>query len=302
MATNRSASVPPAAHDDNYHGDGGGSEAASSLYARCDGHASRTLNARRLRQAADSDVQFLQNRINKLKQEEAKAKEEISVLREKTHEVSQNRQRHMEHTSQRQTLQDQVDYGKRKEAALIALNKERQSKAVWSSKQKVVLDRREAVLAMRKQKEINECRIHILKEEARDRHAKQRESIRELHTNSRLTRQREAESKREEVRDLHELRLRQEEEERERKERLAAQLVAQEAQLIYRLKRMHQERQDALRGLAGAVDQSVDRSHEQDGDRSAGSDRRDSQQQQQRPASRQALPPIDRRPHSADPQ
>jgi hypothetical protein len=244
----RSATAPLVEHDDDEI------TVASSLYARCDASVSRSLNARRLREAADNDVKFLQNRLNKLKQEESRAKGEISKLRSKTQEVLSNKERHQEKTTERASLRDQVDYGKRKEAALIALNKERQAKAVWSSKQRVMLDKRESVLAMRKQKEINECRVHILREEQRDKNSRQRQAIRQLHSQSQSRKEQEAECKRDEVRAYYEARISSEQQEREKKEKLAAQLVAQEAQLIYRLKRMHQEKQNALKGLAAAVE------------------------------------------------
>jgi hypothetical protein len=254
MSATRSATAPPGEAYDSEHHDEDGMTDTSSLYARCDASVSRSLNARRLREAADNDVRFLQNRLNKLKAEENRAKSEIAKLRQKTSEVLENKHRHEENTSQRANLKDQVDYGKRKEAALIALNKERQAKAVWSSKQRVMLDKRESVLAMRKQKEINECRVHIQKEEMRDKNSRQRSAIRTLHSNSQARRAEEAEAKREEVRAYYDRRIEAEQAEREKKEKLAAQLVAQEAQLIYRLKRMHQEKQNALKGLAAAVE------------------------------------------------
>ena len=247
----RSATAPPGEqYDDDRMTE------ASSLYARCDASVSRSLNARRLREAADNDVRFLQNRLNKLKSEEARAKAEIQKLRAKTDEVTKNKERHHEKSSERATLKDQVDYGKRKEAALIALNRDRQEKAVLSSKQRVVIDKRESVLAMRKQKEINECRVHILREEMREKNSRQRSAIRQMHSMSQSRKEHEAEVKREEVRAYYEARVEAEQQEREKKEKLAAQLVAQEAQLIYRLKRMHQEKQNALKGLAAAVESS----------------------------------------------
>lgn len=233
----------------------------STLYARCSGTVSRSLNARRLRQAAENDVVFLQNRLSKLKHEEEKAKREIRRLKDKTQEVSVGRSRHSESTSMRRELQDQVDYGKRKEAALIALNKERQAKAVLSSKQKILMTRRDSVQNMRKQKEINECRIHILKEEQREKNTRQRETIKQLHEAAKARREKEMETKRDEVRDILESKIEQEQQERLKKEKLSAELVAQEAQMIYRLKRLHQEKQDALRSLAFAVDPEHSQAH-----------------------------------------
>lgn len=298
----RSVSAPPGAgpnnsnaaahspdHDDTHSIAG---SVPSTLYARCSASVSRSLNARRLRQAAENDVLFLQNRLNKLKLEEQKAKAEIDKLRKKTDEVSANRERHNATSSQRRQLLDQVDYGKRKEAALIALNKERQAKAVWSSKQKIMLEKREAVLSMRKQKEINECRIHITKEEQRDRNTRQRESIRQLHDMAKERRERETESKREEVRELHEARIEAEQQERIRKEKLAAQLVAQEAQIIYRLKKLHQEKHMALRELASSVEagyaeqSSIERSRMDDHHQSATGSRPGSR------ADHHTLPPL----------
>ena len=75
-----------------------------------------------------------------------------------------------------------------------------------------------------------------------------------MHTLSKLKREKEVEDKAERVRELFEAKIAREEAERERKERLATQLVTQEAQLIYRLKRMHKEKQRAIRDLAAAVD------------------------------------------------
>ncbi|KAJ9470173.1 hypothetical protein DIPPA_32740 [Diplonema papillatum] len=238
----------------NYETASLGSSNASSIYARSNAMPSRSLNARRLRMAAENDVQFLANRLAKLKLEEYKAHKEIDHTRSKTSEILTNRSRVETNMAQKRDVREQVDYNKRKEAALIALNKEKRAKAIWISKQKLLLDKKESVNTLRKQKEINECRIHIFKEEERDRHIKQREAIRNMHTLSRLRREKETEEKTTRVREIFEAKIAREEAERERKERLATQLVTQEAQLIYRLKRMHAEKQKAIRELAAAVD------------------------------------------------
>lgn len=258
MSSNvRSSSAP----QQDYTGETGSDDGSipSTLYARGDAHITRVLNARRLRMAAENDVTFLQNRLAKLKHEEMKARAEVSKLKSKTDEVSTNRDRFQKTHSSRQELQDQVDFSKRKEAALIALNKERQAKAVWSSKQRVMIERREAVVNLKKEREINECRVHILKEEQRERNSRQRETIRQLQEASKQRKEKESEIKREEVRQFHEERLAREEEERVKKEKLASQLVAQEAQMIYRLKKLHNEKQQALRALAMSVEGSYTR-------------------------------------------
>lgn len=254
----------------------------SSMYARNTTTASRLINARRLRVAADNDVTFLQNRLAKLKAEEAKARNEVQKLKAKTDEVTHARERNEQTGNQRRELQDQVDYGKRKEAALIALNKEKQSKAIWVSKQKTMQSRREAVVQMRNQKEINACRAQILKEEQRELNTQRRETIRQLHEQAKARRERAAEEKAAATREFYEMRLAKEEEDREQKERLAAQLVAQEAQMIYRLKRLHGEKQRALHDMASALDGSVHGSRVASGANSPAATRRDSQ----------ALPPI----------
>eukprot|EP01062_Namystynia_karyoxenos_P010655 TRINITY_DN1377_c0_g2_i1.p1 TRINITY_DN1377_c0_g2~~TRINITY_DN1377_c0_g2_i1.p1 ORF type:complete len:305 (+),score=136.34 TRINITY_DN1377_c0_g2_i1:98-916(+) len=230
------------------------SSVASSLYVRANATPSRSLNARRLRMAAENDVQFLANRLAKLKQEELKARSEIDRTRKKTQEVLGNRKRFDDSTSERREMQEQTDYAKKKEAALVALNREKQAKAIWQAKQRLILDKKDAVTTLRKQKEINECRVHIFREEERDRNIKQREAIRNMRSLSKLRREKEMEERAERIRCEYELRIAHEEAERERKERLATQLVTQEAQLIYRLKRMHQEKQAAIRELANAVD------------------------------------------------
>ena len=246
-------------NDDTHSAAGSDADSTpSTLYARNTANASRAINAKRLRMAAERDVSFLQNRLSKLKNEELKAKQEIGKLKSKTDEISSTKQRHEQTGSQRKELQDQVDYSKRKEAALIALQKERQSKAVWASKQRTMQTRREAVVHMRKQKEINECRAHILKEEQRDRNTKQRESIRQLHEKARERRAKQQEEKKEALKEYYEQRIQREEEERIQKEKIAAQLVAQEAQMIYRLKRLHSEKQNALRSLADTIDGATD--------------------------------------------
>lgn len=204
--------------------------------------------------AAENDVQFLANRLAKLKQEELKAKHEIDRTRKKTGEVMGNRKRFEESSTEKREMRHQTDYAKKKEAALVALNREKQAKAIWLSKQRLLQDKKESVTTLRKQKEVNECRVHIFREEERDRNMKQREAIRNMRSLSRLRREREMEDKAERIRSDYESRIAREEAERERKERLATQLVTQEAQLIYRLKRMHQEKQAAIRELANAVD------------------------------------------------
>jgi len=239
--------------DDNASND---SSLPSTLYVRSMATASRSLNARRLRQVAENDVKFLQNRLSKLKAEEEKARNEIERTKKKTEEVLNSKQTFDQTMTQRKAVRQQVDYNQRKEAALIALNRERQSKSVWASKQRILMERREAVTNMRKQQEINECRVHICREEERDKNLRQREAIRTMQAMTKSKRIKDQELRQENIRNEYEERILREELERDRKERLAAQLVSQEAQLIYKLKRLHQERQDALKRLAATVEES----------------------------------------------
>lgn len=232
------------------------SSVPSSLYARCVTSMSATsLSTKRLQVAVDADLQFLRNRLAKLHLEEERAKNDIVQLRKKTVEISEAKTKHHETSAVRKALSVQVDYGRRKEAALIALNKERQAKAVWASKQKIMVDRREAVANMRKQKEINECRVKILEEEMRDKAVRQRESIRQLHESAKQKRDALEAQRREEARASHEAKLEEMAKEREEKERLAAEFIAQEAQMIYRLKLLHQEKQRQLEKLSLVVEQ-----------------------------------------------
>lgn len=248
------SATPSPTPQDDFNDD---ASVTSSLYARNNTTASRLVNARRLRVAAENDVTFLQNRLAKLKAEENKAKNEVQKLKAKVVDVSHARERNEQTGTQRRELQDQVDYGKRKEAALIALNKEKQSEAIWTSKQKTMQARREAVVQMRNQKEINACRTQILKEEQRELNTQRRETIRQLHEQAKLRREKAAEEKKNATREFYEMRLEKENEDREQKEKLAAQLVSQEAQMIYRLKRLHTEKQKALQEMANAIDGSL---------------------------------------------
>eukprot|EP00759_Apiculatamorpha_spiralis_P053439 PhF_6_TR6197/c1_g2_i4/m.9318 len=211
----RSATAPLGRADDEMSND---SSLPSTLYVRSMATASRSLNARRLRQVAENDVKFLQNRIAKLKAEEEKARLEIDRTKNKTESVLNNKQSFDTTMTQRKAVKQQVDYNQRKEAALIALNRERQSKAVWAAKQRILMERREAVTNMRKQQEINECRVHISKEEDRDKNLRQREAIRNMQSTSKMKRAKEVESRQEMIRSEYEERILREESERDRKE------------------------------------------------------------------------------------
>jgi len=211
-----SSAVDPQMDDDDAV-----SSVPSTLYARCTSSLSGSLHASRLRAAVEADVQFLQNGLAKLRLEEERAKADIEQLRNKTHDVGQSKMKHTQTSTMRKALRDQVDYGKRKEAALIALNKERQAKAVWASKQRIISDRRETVLSMRKQKEINECRIQILEEEKREDAIRKRETIRELRRSAKVKRELDHEDRREQSRQLHEGKIEQAIRDREEKELLA---------------------------------------------------------------------------------
>jgi|Transcript_72088 hypothetical protein len=236
---------------------GPASDAGSSLEDRGDtmqGAPSRSLNAKRLRMVAENDVQFLANRIAKLKAEEFKAKKEVDKTVTKTKEILANRKNFEHRAVDKLQIQEQVANSKKEERLLMSLNKDKQLKAIWVAKQKVLNEKKEACTSMRKQKEINECRVHIMKEEQRDKNIKRREDIKKEHVYAKMRREKEQNEKLEHARLVYEERIAQEEAERERKEKLAAQLVQQEAQLIYRLKRLHTEKQKAIRDLANAVD------------------------------------------------
>eukprot|EP00906_Rhabdomonas_costata_P017400 RCo025110 len=215
---------------------------------------SRSLNAKRLRMAAENDVQFLANRIAKLKAEELKAKREIEKTVSKTKEILSNRKTFESRAVDKLQIREQISTSKKEERVLVSLNKDKQLKAIWVAKQKLLNEKKEACSSIRKQKEINECRMHIMKEEDRERNMKRREDIKQQQVQTKLLREREHEEKQEAIRKLYEEKIAVEEQERDRKEKLAAQLVAQEAQLIYRLKQLHGEKQKAIRDLATAVD------------------------------------------------
>ena len=84
----RSNTAPPGRdHHDDDDAASVDSSVPSSLYARCTATSSQALNARRMRQAVDADVRFLQNRLAKLRAEERKAKGEVDSIKRKTDEV-----------------------------------------------------------------------------------------------------------------------------------------------------------------------------------------------------------------------
>eukprot|EP01006_Ploeotia_vitrea_P006314 TRINITY_DN12801_c0_g1_i1.p1 TRINITY_DN12801_c0_g1~~TRINITY_DN12801_c0_g1_i1.p1 ORF type:complete len:268 (-),score=67.26 TRINITY_DN12801_c0_g1_i1:162-965(-) len=230
------------------------SEVGSQHSQQAAASPSRSLNAKRMRLAAESDVQFLANRIAKLKAEEEKAKKEIEKTKQKTNAILGSRKQHEAKNIDRLTLREQIANSKKEERVLVSLNKAKQLEAIWMAKKKKLDERREACARMRKEKEINECRIHIQKEEERDKNIRKREDIRKQQVYSKMKRDKEAEDKQKVIRREYEERIAREEQDREKKERLATQLVTQEAQLIYRLKKLHMEKQSAIQGLATAVD------------------------------------------------
>eukprot|EP00667_Euglena_gracilis_P019710 EG_transcript_21187 len=218
------------------------------------GSPSRALNAKRMRMVAENDVQFLANRIAKLKAEEAKAKKEIEKTVKRTNEILASRSTFENRSVDQLQIKEQLVNSKKEEKVVMTLSRERQLKAIWVAKQKLLNDKKELCQNMRKEKEINECRVLLMKEEDRGKNSKRREEVKEKQLYAKVKREREIQQRQEEARLRYEETLAQEEEERERKEKLASELVQQEAQYIYRLKRLHEERQKALRDLAAAVD------------------------------------------------
>mmetsp|Transcript_63477 Transcript_63477/g.113265 ORF Transcript_63477/g.113265 Transcript_63477/m.113265 type:complete len:276 (-) Transcript_63477:1144-1971(-) len=215
---------------------------------------SRSLNAKRLRQVAENDVQFLANRIAKLKAEELRAKKEIDKTVNKTKEILSNRKTFENRAVDTLAIREQTTNSKKEERVLHSLNKDKQLKAIWVAKQKLLNDKKETVTVMRKQKDINECRLHIMREEERDKNSKRREEIKKQQILTKMKLEKEQEAKITLAQKRYEEKVKAEEAERERKEELARQLVEQEAQLIFRLKRLHMEKQKAIRDLASVVD------------------------------------------------
>ena len=72
------------------------------------GAPSRSLNAKRLRMVAENDVQFLANRIAKLKAEEFKAKKEVDKTVTKTKEILANRKNFEHRAVDKLQIQEQV--------------------------------------------------------------------------------------------------------------------------------------------------------------------------------------------------
>lgn len=215
---------------------------------------SRSLNAKRLRQVAENDVQFLANRVAKLKAEEFKAKKEIDRTVVKTKEILANRKAFENRAVDTLQIREQISNSKKEERVLMCLNKDQQLKAIWVAKQKLLSEKKDTCTFMRKQKDINECRVHIQKEEERNKNAHRREEIKKAQVLAKMKREKEQQEKAEQAKRKYEENLAREEAEREAKEALANQLVQQEAQLIYRLKRLHTEKQKAIRDLAAVVD------------------------------------------------
>ena len=61
----------------------------------------------------------------------------------------------------------------------MTLSREKQLKAIWVAKQKLLNDKKELCQNMRKEKEINECRVLLMREEDRDRNSKRREEVKD---------------------------------------------------------------------------------------------------------------------------
>eukprot|EP00668_Euglena_longa_P034672 GGOE01044506.1.p1 GENE.GGOE01044506.1~~GGOE01044506.1.p1 ORF type:complete len:296 (-),score=132.41 GGOE01044506.1:503-1330(-) len=215
---------------------------------------SRALNAKRMRMVAENDVQFLANRIAKLKAEESKAKKEIEKTVKRTNEILSSRSVFENRSVDQLQIKEQLVNSKKEEKVVMTLSREKQLKAIWVAKQKLLNDKKELCQNMRKEKEINECRVLMMREEDRGKNMKRREEVKEQQLYAKVKREREVQQKQEEARVRYEETLAREEEEREQKEKLATELVQQEAQYIYRLKRLHEEKQKALRDLAAAVD------------------------------------------------
>lgn len=134
--------------------------------------------ARRLLKTSADDLVFLQNRIKKLEREEEVSLRRLRETQHRTEQISQERQRNAEKRSTAQAMQGALSKNQLREKSLMSLSRQRDRDAIASGKARVVLERKERVLAVKKQETLCESYVLAMKETDRERRHAQKEAIR----------------------------------------------------------------------------------------------------------------------------
>lgn len=179
---------------------------------------------------------------------------EIERTKQRTAEVLHARKAHEEKMKKRIDERQRDEYGKRRDAAMLALQKEEQLRTIWARRQAELSTRRAAAADVRKEREINRCRALLAREEVKEKAAEARKEVREKKAEAKSKRVDAEKTRMATVHDAYAARISEDAAARAEREKLASQLVQVEAQLIYKLKRLHVEKQSAIRDLATAVE------------------------------------------------
>jgi len=207
-------------------------------------------NVKRLKLAAEADVKYLENRLAKLRAEEKAALKEIERTRNQTAEFLSERKAHENREKSRREDARRREVERKRESAKLALRKEEQLQSIWSAKASLLKQRREAVEQLHRDSEMNRCRVRIEREDIRQKARLTRAEVQAQAEESRLRRQKAEEQRRVHVRKQVEAKVETDAKARVEMENKTAALVQEEAELIYRLKRMHMAKHKAVRHLA----------------------------------------------------
>lgn len=242
----------------------GGRSAASDPGTQLSTLDPSLVNSRRLRRAAEADVHYLENRLLKLRAEEVRALKEIERTRQKTAELLADRKAYEERQRARKEDARREELMRKKESAMLALKKEEQHKGVWDAKASLLKEKRAQVDAIRRNREMNRCRVQILREDVRGQARATKMLVQRQAEQARAAREAELMQKAVAARKEFETRLQDDERMRGELEQKAGSMIQEEAHLIYRLKRMHLEKQMAVKDLATALRVVQVEKHEDD--------------------------------------
>ena len=212
--------------------------------------------------ASHEERDYLERRVQRLKQEEAAALKKLRETEERSSTLENQKQAQTARRAEHERHRENVLRTQHRERTLVALARQRESRALVASKTLVQLEKKERVMSARRDHAVHELVVLSQQEARRERLRSQKTAIKEAQQRWRDERGQEMARKRKE-------RYRNELEglmnEREGHVNCSAKLVTEEAAMMLRLHAIKQKNASALSKLSSIIGTSSRCSDDGDG-------------------------------------
>jgi hypothetical protein len=211
------------------------------------------LDAKNSRKRAEADVQLLANRLQHLRNEQAKAQKKIEETKRRASDIKQLKKKNVDMADNR--VNNQRDMNSRLGMEMQHINRQRQErqKNVQQSRAYLTKKRRDEVLAQKEHQRRNQAFIKAQREEEERRNRAKREAIIKRQQAVKARKEREAREREARLQAQHAKRMQEEKAKAEAAEKAVRDMEAEEERLIEELRKTQASQRAAYEELQSSL-------------------------------------------------